>query len=142
MPLHTKKNGKYDSDITLTELEKTVVKSVKKHIELMFADDWYITVEFDTVEGEAAETEASPEYRKAIITVDPHQMEDQLEYLDKYIRHEICHILLWNYFSIAEELCYKRTEGALRKLEEQLVYLLEHMPCWERFYKELDNTKK
>lgn len=140
MPIHIKKEGKYDS--ALTPAEEVIVASFTKHIKLMFADDWYITIEFATVEEEAMETEAKPEYRTASITVDMTQMEYQEEYIDKFARHELLHILTWSWFGIAGTLAYKNAGRALEKIEEAVIDRLEHMPAWEYMYKGLAQEKQ
>jgi len=120
----------------LTSDEEKIVKAFKEHIALMLKDDWYITVKFAAVEEDyGMETEAKPEYRKAIITVDIAQIKDQWEYLNHFIRHELLHIIVWNFFDIAGTLAYKNTSKAMEKLEEQVIYLLEHMPLWDNLYK-------
>lgn len=137
MPLTIKRGDEYDPK--LTDFEKDIVASFERHIKLMLVDEWYITVNFEGVEDEAMETEAHPEYRKAEVSVDSEDLKYQPEHLDKYVRHEIMHILVWEHYSIVSELCYKRTEGALRKLEEAVIYSLEHMPAWDVMYKQLDS---
>lgn len=134
MPTEVKKNGKYNDEAQLTAFEEQVAKSLNKHIELMLADSWYITLEFTTVEGEAMECTVKQEYRKAEINVDTAQLEGQPEYIDHYIRHELLHILVWNFFDIAGTLAYKNAADALVKLEESVIDRLEHMPLWNKLY--------
>lgn len=140
MPTSIRKKGVLNQK--LSDFETKIVEAFEKHIKLMLVDDWYITLDFTSVEDEAMQTLAKPEYRSATIEIDAEQLQDQPECIAHYVRHEIIHVLLWSYFSIAEELCYKRTEGALEKLEEQMVYLVEHMPLWPILYKGLEKETK
>lgn len=124
-----------------TPLAKKVVDSIRIHQQLMGLDDWYGVVEFKQVDeeegGDTMETEAWPQYKKFEITVDLKSLENSPEYLHFYTRHEMSHVLTWTYFGIAEELCYKRAKGAIRKLDEATVGMLEHMPLWDTLYETL-----
>jgi hypothetical protein len=121
-----------------TALAKEIICSVKLHQKLMGLEDWYGHVIFKKVEeedgGDTMETECWPHYRKFELTVDLESVAVKKEYINHYVRHEFIHVLIWGFFDIAGELCYKRTEGALRKLEENTIYALEHMPLWDLVY--------
>ena len=135
MPVSIKKAGKYGEEATLLPVEEAVVTSLHKHVALMLADDWYINLEFCSVEDEAMETLCKPEYRKAEISVDTAKISAEEEYIDHYIRHELLHVLVWNFFDIAGTLAYKNAASALVKLEESVIDRLEHMPLWDRLDK-------
>ena len=134
MPITLKKDGEYVEADVLTPFETNVLASFKRHIALMLVDDWYITIKFESVEGEAMECEVATEYRNAKISVDSKQLEGQPEYIDHYVRHEILHIIVWNFFDIAGTLAYKNAAAALVKLEESVIDRLEHMPLWDKLY--------
>lgn len=138
MPLHIRKSGELVEKSTLTAFEQQVVDSFELHIKLMFADEWYVEVKFEPVEEEAMETECNPEYRTAKVSVDSENLKDQPEYVHHYVRHELLHVLTWNFFDIAGTLAYKNAKEALLKLEEAVIGRLEHMPGWERMYKDED----
>jgi len=140
MPLSVKKNDEFTED--LSEVERLVVDCFKKHIALMLADEWYITVRFAPINDheEAMDTTANPEYRSAVVTVDMDRFSEQREHLDKYVRHELLHVLVWQFFDIAGTLAYKNAARALEKIEESVIDRLEHMPLWERLYGESEET--
>jgi hypothetical protein len=143
MPIYVKKGDKYetDPDVEFLDIEKEMAISLKKHVKLMMADDWDLTLEFRKVEDEAAETEVKPEYRRAVIAIDTEKMAHEPEHIDHYLRHEILHIIVWNFFDIAGTLCYKNTGEALLKLEESVIDRLEHMPMWKNMYKLVEAEK-
>lgn len=142
MPITLKKDDKYVELSELNQFEQDVVKSFKKHVALMLVDDWYITIKFGPLEDEAMECEVATEYRNAKIGVDSAQLAGQPEYIDNYVRHEILHIIVWNFFDIAGTLAYKNAAAALVKLEESVIDRLEHMPLWKKLYTELDKDEK
>jgi hypothetical protein len=142
MPLHTKKNGDYCELDTLTEFERSIITSFEKHLELMFADEWYIDIIFEPVVGEAMETGAYPEYRRAEISVDSPQLLKKPDDVDSFVRHELLHILIWSWFDIAGTLAYKNAEKALAKIEEAVIDRLEHMPAWELMYKGIEREEE
>jgi hypothetical protein len=134
MPLHIKRNGEYNPE--LTELEQQIVKAFEQHIELMLQDEWYITIKFAKMpaEDDCMETLAKPEYRTAEVTVDTEGIGAQPEYINNYVRHELLHVLVWSFFDIAGTLSYKNSKDALIKLEEEVIGRLEHMPLWKKIY--------
>jgi hypothetical protein len=142
MPLTLKRAGEFIKRETLSGDELRVVTAFEEHIVLMLKDDWYISLDFTKVEGECMATEAFPEYRKATIEVDIPGLTEQWEYLNHYVRHELLHIIVWNFFDIAGTLAYKNVDRALVKLEESVIFLLEHMPLWEKLYAAENKTKK
>ena len=144
MPLTIKRNDEFITAEDLTKDEHLVVDSFEEHINLMLKDDWYITISFveNEIDGECMATEAFPEYRKASIEVFLPGLTEQWEYLDHYVRHELLHIIIWNFFDIAGTLAYKNVSKALGKLEEQVIYLLEHMPLWNVLYDKQRENKK
>jgi hypothetical protein len=140
MPLTIKRAGEFIQAEDYTPDEARVVAAFEEHIELMLHDDWYITVHFTEVEGECMATEAFPEYRKATVDVHIEGIREQWEYLNHYVRHELLHVIVWNFFDIAGTLAYKNVGRALGKLEEQVIYLLEHMPLWSKLYGKQDSN--
>ncbi len=125
-----------------SNLAKQVIESVKLHQKLLGLEDWYGHLTFGKVEkedgGEGMETEAWPQYKKFEITADIDTLIGSSEYLHHYVRHECLHILLWSYFGMTADLCYKNAQKALRKLEETAVYDLEHMPLFDVLYETLE----
>ena len=119
-------------------LAKQIVESVKLHQRLLGLEDWYGHLNFAKVEtkdgGEGMETECWPQYKKFEITADVEAFRNSPEYIHHYVRHECMHILLWNYFGFAQDMCYKNAQKALTKNEEGAIYLLEHMPLWDLVY--------
>ena len=119
-------------------LAKQVIASVKLHQNLMGLDDWYGKIVFAPVEdedgGDIMETECHPQYKKFTITVDLNVLNTSPEYLQHYVRHELFHVLVWFMFDLSTELSYKKGAGAIRKLEERVIYDLEHMPLWDLVY--------
>jgi hypothetical protein len=142
MPLTLKRKGEFVEKADLTEDELRVVVAFEEHIALMLTDDWYLTVHFTKVDEEAMATQTWPEYRKAIVEVDLPNISTQWEYLNHYVRHELLHIIVWNFFDIAGTLAYKNVGRALGKLEEQVIYLLEHMPLWSVLYEKTDRQRE
>ncbi|NIO37413.1 hypothetical protein GTO27_06885 [Candidatus Bathyarchaeota archaeon] len=138
MPISIKKDGKYDDEVKLNDYEKDVVASFHKHVDLMLDDKWYLTLKFEPVEDEAMECEVQPEYRTAKVSIDSDQLKSQPEYIDFYVRHELLHVVVWNFFDIAGTLAYKNAAQALIKLEESVIDRLEHMPMWKLVYKALE----
>ena len=98
--------------------------------ELMGLQDWDIKFTWAPVgKSYVMETSAEPEYYKATITVDLPNLDPA--HLPSYLRHELLHIILWQYTEAAEAFALKRTKTTLRKLEERMVSDLERMPLWE-----------
>ena len=124
---------------------KKVIASVELHQKLLGLEDWYGHLVFGKVEfedgGEGMETECWPQYRKFEITVDVDTFAKSQEYLNHYVRHECLHVLLWSYFGMAGDLCYKNAEKALRKQEETAIYDLEHMPLWDLIYEKVESIR-
>jgi hypothetical protein len=100
---------------------------------------WDIFVEFGEIKGKgndaemAMETFAEPEYYKTTLTVDLSRLHE-ID-INTYVRHEFLHTILWLYTHAAEELCVKKAQGTVLKLEERVVSDLERMPLWEMLYK-------
>ena len=71
---------------------------------------------------------AEPEYYQASVDVD---LADLDEYLSDYVRHELFHVILWQYTQASYSLAFKRARTTLNRLEERTVSDLERMPLWE-----------
>lgn len=125
-------------------LAQKIIASVKLHQRLLGLEDWYGHLHFAKVEpedgGEGMETECWPQYKKFEITADVDVFRNSPEYIHHYVRHECMHILLWNYFGFAQDMCYKNAQKALAKNEEGAIYLLEHMPLWSKVYDEKEEV--
>ena len=123
---------------------KKVIASVELHQKLLGLEDWYGYLVFGKVEeedgGEGMETECWPQYKKFEITVDVDTFSTSQEYLHHYVRHECFHVLLWSYFGMALDLCYKNAQKVLRKQEESAIRDLEHMPLWDKLYDNIDGV--
>lgn len=104
------------------------VKTIEIIQPLLNLSDWKITIRFSNRMRDAADCEASPEYKDALIRMNTKQLK-QLEYQEVIATaiHEMMHCLVWPLATWTEDLC-KRDESKLemtRKLEEGLVTNLE-----------------
>jgi hypothetical protein len=117
-------------DSTLQPLADQVLASLRHHLGLMGLDAWDIKILWTAIPGQyAMQTNAEPEYYKATIEVDLDDLKP--EAISSYIRHELFHIILWQYTEAATSFALKRTKTTLNRLEERTVSDLERMPLWE-----------
>ena len=106
-----------------------VLRSLKKYERLLGLDRWWITVKWKNCD-KTMETVAEPEYLQAEIAVDLTKLKE--EDIDEYTRHELFHVLLWLYTSIAEIGKGGTEHAVLRLIEERTVTEFEKMPLWEK----------
>jgi len=154
MPVFVEQKGDKVSDTTsLSQLEQAVVKSFEQYMGLILQDAWYVTINFipespdeeaddDTIVKTLMETSAEPSYRTAQITVYTNEVAKKAEFINHMARHEVLHILTWQFFSIATTLAHKHAGKALKELEESMVDRLEHMPLFDLLAKHLSKPKK
>jgi hypothetical protein len=108
-----------------------VLGSFRHHQDLMGLDSWTIKLFWRPVgDHKIMATSAEPEYYQASIDIDLEDLD--IEHLSEYVRHELLHVLLWQYTETAESLVLKKAKGTIRKLEERTVSDLERMPLWDR----------
>jgi hypothetical protein len=79
------------------------IKSRVKHWQKkLLLGDWKITVEVGPLDdGSRADCDAKPEYREAVIRIDPDRVTD--EELDGFCVHELLHCHTWRLEQLAEE---------------------------------------
>ena len=117
----------------LEPLAEQVMASLKDYEQRLGLTQWWITVTWGPCDA-VMSTFCEPEYYEADITVDLTKLPAQ--YVDEYARHELFHVLVWMYTSVAEGLATVREKAILRKLEERMVSDLEQMPIWENLKEE------
>jgi hypothetical protein len=106
-----------------------VTTRFSRFADLMGLIGWNIRLQWTPVgDRKVMATTAEPEYYQATIDVDLNDVD--IEYLDEYIRHELFHIILWQYTEAALAFTLKRTRTTINKLEERTVSDLERMPLW------------
>jgi len=90
--------------------------------------DWKIIVRFSPRMKMAADCEASPEYKEALIRANSQVLKELSSYeIISMAVHEMCHCLVWPLAEWTEDLCHRDADKLemTRKIEEGLVTNLE-----------------
>ena len=91
-------------------------------------NDWKIIVRFSSRMKAAADCDASPEYKEALIRVNLKAIKELTHYeIISIAVHEMCHCLIWPLSDWTEDLCHRNADKLemTRKIEEGLVTNLE-----------------
>jgi hypothetical protein len=91
-------------------------------------NDWKIIVRFSSRMKMAADCEASPEYKEAMIRANLKVLKELSYYeIISMAVHEMCHCLVWPLAEWTEDLCHRDGDKLemTRKIEEGLVTNLE-----------------
>jgi hypothetical protein len=105
-----------------------VTKTIETLQPWLSLSDWKILVKFSSRMKTAADCEAFPEYKQAVIRFNPEFL-TELSYYEviSLAVHEMCHCVVWPFSEWTEGLCRKNAEKleVTRKLEEGLITNLE-----------------
>jgi hypothetical protein len=100
--------------------------SLKRWQKKLLLSDWTITVVVGkTDDGSAANCDAQPEYKTAVLTFDPTRI--PVEQIDSFAVHELLHCHTWRLEAIAEEWGQSESRyQVVREVAETTVTSLEY----------------
>lgn len=113
-------------------LAEQTLASFRHHHEIMGLGGWNISLNWLTLgDDRVMQTNVQPEYYRAVIDVDLTCLAEKPQHMPSTVRHELFHVIIWQYTEFAEALALKSTNLLLRKLEERTVSDLSRMPLWD-----------
>lgn len=106
-------------------LDATIRARVRYWQRKLLLSDWKITVVVGVADdGSAANCDAQPEYKTAIVTFDPKKV--PADQIDSFALHELLHCLTWRLEGLAEEWGLSESRYAMcREVAESTVTDLE-----------------
>ena len=107
-----------------------VTVAVRKYQELLGMKDWNIEVSFTPDAGNHGECQAYYPHKKATISINLDLTKKRSD-MEATVRHELFHVLHWQFCDIARKLAGKKAQKVLRDLEEDFIDQMEHWPLWK-----------